>query len=128
MVGTLAIVGSPPFGPFLSEFTVLKGMIDSHRALVAVWYLSALAIVFVAMSAVVIGIVYGRPARDETQPEPLREGGWPDPPRRGGWAGESWWSVLPPLLLGVAVLVLGLYLPQGLCDFLHRAAQAVGAE
>jgi hydrogenase-4 component F len=128
MVGTLAIVGSPPFAPFLSEFTVLKGMIDGHRILVAVWYLLALATVFVAMSAAVIPMVYGAPMSRVVLPELPRDLRPRDPPR--GWllAGESLWSVGPPLLLGLAVLVLGLYLPQRLCDFLHRAACAVGAE
>ena len=128
IVGTLAIVGSPPFGPFLSEFAVLKGMIDGHHMLVAVWYLLALATVFVGMSAVVIPIVYGEPASREALPEMQRDRRPRDPPRGWRLASESLWSVVPPLLLGLAVLVLGLYLPQELCDFLHRAALAVGAE
>ncbi|NLZ00497.1 MAG: hypothetical protein GXY25_08165, partial [Pirellulaceae bacterium] len=41
---------------------------------------------------------------------------------------EPLWSAVPPLLLAAAVLVLGVYVPQPLSDFLHRAALAVGAE
>jgi len=41
LAGFLAIVGSPPFGPFLSELTILKGMFDAGRPLVALAYLSA---------------------------------------------------------------------------------------
>jgi len=126
MVGTLAIIGSPPFGPFISELTVLKGMVDHDRILIAVWYLLALATVFVAMTAVVIPIVYGEPDGDNISSQSdVRARSL-----RRGWrlAGESWWSVAPPLLLGLAVLALGVYLPPGLSDFLHRAALAVGAE
>ena len=36
LAGFLAIVGSPPFGPFLSELTILKGVLDAGRPLVAV--------------------------------------------------------------------------------------------
>jgi hypothetical protein len=79
------------------------------------------------MSAAVIPIVYGQPVRSaagsESEPAARRRA-------RRGWslAGESWWSVVPPLLLAVAVLVLGLYLPPELRDVLQRAASAVGAE
>jgi len=128
LVGTLAIVGSPPFAPFLSEFAVLKGMIDGDRILVAVWYLATLATVFVAMSAVVIPMVYGTPTSRGAGGELPRELLASAPRRRWTLAGESLWSVVPPLLLGVAVFVLGLYVPSGLCDLLHRAACAVGAE
>jgi NADH:ubiquinone oxidoreductase subunit 5 (subunit L)/multisubunit Na+/H+ antiporter MnhA subunit len=61
IVGLLAITGSPPFGAFASEFAVLKGAIDAGRIVVAVFYLAALSIVFVGMSAVVLPIVYGTP-------------------------------------------------------------------
>ena len=33
LAGFLAIVGSPPFGPFLSELTILKGVLDAGRPL-----------------------------------------------------------------------------------------------
>ncbi len=61
LAGFLAIVGSPPFGPFLSELTILKGMLDAGRPLVAVAYLSALAIVFVGMATIFLRMAYGPP-------------------------------------------------------------------
>lgn len=39
MAGFLAITGSPPFGPFLSEVTILKAALDQGRGGVAVAYL-----------------------------------------------------------------------------------------
>jgi len=119
-VGVLAIAGSPPFGTFLSEFAVLKGMIDSHRLLVAFFYLLALAIVFVAMSAALIPFVFGKPLKNA---DPRPAGG---PTDRSG--AEPLWSLLPPLLLALVALVLGLYVPPELSDLLHRAALALGAE
>ena len=116
IVGLLAIAGSPPFGTFLSELAILKGMIDAERYLVAVFYLGALSIVFVGMSAVILPMVF-TPASEEV-PE-TKDG----PPRFG----EAWWSLVPPLVLAVVALGLGLYLPQPLTNLLHQAASAVGA-
>ena len=52
LAGFLAIVGSPPFGPFLSELTILKGVLDAGHPAAAVIYLLALAIVFVGMATI----------------------------------------------------------------------------
>ena len=128
IVGTLAITGSPPFGTFLSEFAILKGMLDGSRYLVAVFYLFALATVFLAMLATVIPIVYGKPSAGDV-PGPAADRRLPfESSPRSASAGEPLWSVATPVLLALAVLVLGLYLPPGLSDLLHRAAAAVGAE
>ncbi len=125
IIGLLAITGSPPFGAFLSEFAVLKGILDAGRPVVAVFYLAALSIVFVGMSAAILPIVYGVAPK----PEPGK-GACPlsAPVPTPGVALETWWSLAPPLLLAVAALVLGLYLPHALTDLLHGAASAVGAE
>ena len=61
LAGFLAIVGSPPFGPFLSELTILKGVLDAGRPLVAAAYLSALAVVFVGMATIFLRMAYGLP-------------------------------------------------------------------
>jgi hydrogenase-4 component F len=118
LAGFLAIVGSPPFGLFLSELTILKGMLDAGRPLVAVVYLSALAIVFVGMATIFLHMAYGPP------PGPLCGDGSPASPaaRR-----EPLWSIAPVTALGLAVLMLGVYLPPRLTDLLHQAAAALGA-
>ncbi len=79
------------------------------------------------MAAIVIPMVYGKPPRSESPAEAS------EPPAAGARPGarspaEPLWSAVPPLLLAAAVLVLGVYVPQPLSDFLHRAAIAVGAE
>src|SRR5260370_9221057 len=48
VLGFLAITGSPPFGPFLSEFTILKAALDQGRSFVAIAYLVLLAIIVAA--------------------------------------------------------------------------------
>jgi hydrogenase-4 component F len=118
LLGFLAIVGSPPFGPFLSELQILKGMFDAGRPVVAVAYLSALAIVFVGMATISLRMVYGPP------PGSLAGEQLSDCPtmRR-----EPLWSIAPGIALGFAVFTLGVYVPPQLTDLLHQAAAALGA-
>ncbi len=129
IVGMLAITGSPPFGPFLSELVILKSMIDDNRFVVAVFYLLALATILISMSAIVIAMVYGKPLTPNS-PEPASAS--PDASETARTSRRSRtepaWSVLPPLLLGLAVLLLGLYVPPELSQLLHDAAKTLGAE
>jgi hydrogenase-4 component F len=120
LAGFLAIVGSPPFGPFLSELTILKGILDAGRPAVAVGYLLALAIAFVGMATIFLHMAYGPPpaslgadrlpscATTTTRREPL-------------------WSIAPAMALGLAVLVLGVYVPPRVTHLLHQAIAALGA-
>ena len=39
LAGFIAITGSPPFGPFVSEFTILRGAFEAHRIVPAALYL-----------------------------------------------------------------------------------------
>ncbi len=107
--GFLALTGSPPFGPFLSEFTILKAALEADRPLVAVLYLVFLALIFVGMATIVLRMVQG-PA-----------GFLPGEAKR-----ERWWAILPPALLGLGVLVLGLYVPPVLQQVLENAGHTLG--
>jgi hydrogenase-4 component F len=112
VAGFLAICGSPPFGPFLSELTILQGAIAGGQYVSAALYLAALAVVFVGMATIVLRMAYGKPDGGDA-PAPVR---------------EPLWSVLPPIVLGLCVLVLGVYVPPPLSDLLHRAAAVLGVE
>lgn len=108
MGGFLAIVGSPPFGLFVSEFTILKGLFAAGSFIPAVIYLCALAVIFVGMSVPVLRMVQGPKPRDIVrEPEPLS-------------------SVLPPAILCLAVLILGVFVPDWLVTSLTRAAAVLG--
>jgi hydrogenase-4 component F len=124
LAGFLAIVGSPPFGPFLSELAILKGVLDAGRPAAAVIYLLALAIVFVGMATVFLRMAYGPPPRSFAASElsEVSEGRRQPTARR-----EPFWSIAPPAALGLAVLVLGVYLPPQLAELLQKAALALGA-
>jgi hydrogenase-4 component F len=118
VAGFLAITGSPPFGTFLSELIILKSAIDQGRFVIAAAYLSLLCIIFVAMATAVLSMVQGNP---ESIPAGDRS------PQTSSFFGESPLAVIPPLMLGAAVLVLGIYIPPFLKQVLEQAARAIGA-
>jgi hydrogenase-4 component F len=110
--GFLALCGSPPFGLFLSEFTILKGALDAGRWTVAGIYLVLLTLVFIGMSSLVLPMVQGKPEADGEN--------------RPGHKKERLWTVLSPILLLVAILVLGLIVPGPLRALLEAAARVAG--
>jgi hydrogenase-4 component F len=123
LAGFLAIVGSPPFGPFLSELTILKGVLDAGRPAVAVAYLLALAIVFIGMATICLRMAYGPPpASLATSTGASSVNGCTESAARR----EPLWSVAPVAALGLAVLTLGVYLPPRLMDVLQQAAATLG--
>ncbi len=127
VAGFFAITGSPPFGTFMSELVILKSALDQGRTVVAVAYLAILCVVFVGMGAIVLRMAQGMPRESAENSSGLREGAarlalspWP--------GGESGLSFFPPMLLGAAALLLGLYVPPPLWRILGEAAQAVGVQ
>lgn len=108
VVGLFAVTGSPPFGLFMSEFTLLRAAVETGHAWIAAFMLLMLAIIFVGMAALVFGMALGQP---EPGTAPVR---------------ESPWLVAGPLALAATVLMLGVYIPGPLHDILARAAAALG--
>ena len=108
LAGLFAITGSPPFGTFASEFTMLKEAFAQGRTVVGIVALAALAVAFAGMSKAFLGMALGRP------PEEV-------PAQRE--AAAAVWPALA--LLGVS-LGLGLWIPQGLQAALEHAARLLG--
>jgi hydrogenase-4 component F len=106
VAGFLAITGSPPFGTFVSEFTILRASLDQGRWVVAGLYMLFLVLVFVGMSAIVLRMALGKSDRTRT-PEPLT-------------------TIVSPLAFALVAVLLGVYLPAPLADKLHQAAQLLG--
>jgi hydrogenase-4 component F len=110
LAGFLAITGSPPFSPFFSEFAILNGAFGEGRFVVGGLFLALLAVIFVGMATTVLAVVQGDPG---------------DAPRVPN-SGDSWLTAAPPLALMALVLLLGLFLPEGLRDLFGAAARLVG--
>jgi hydrogenase-4 component F len=109
ILGLFAITGSPPFGPFLSELTILRGILDQGHPLVATAFLVLLAVIFVGMAGVILGMAQGLPPAGVSERR-----------RR-----ESFSAVAPAIALAAAVLVIGVYVPPPLRGVLERAARTL---
>jgi len=110
IAGFFAITGIPPFGIFLSEFTIVKSMIEQGKIGIAVAFLAILALIFIGMAIAFLNMAQGRKNDD------LKIKGNPD----------TAIAVLPPLALGVLTLVLGLYVPPVISNLLHDVAVRMG--
>jgi hydrogenase-4 component F len=108
LLGFLAATGAPPFGPFLSELTILRAAVADERFGVAAAFLGLLLLAFVGMGATVLAVVQGEPPEGRAAP-----------------AGERVQKLAPIALLLALVLVLGLWVPQPLEAALWSAARSL---
>ncbi|MDR3074021.1 MAG: NADH dehydrogenase FAD-containing subunit [Deltaproteobacteria bacterium] len=113
----LAIAGTPPFGVFTSEFTVLRGLMQKDHIFVALAALLFLGIIFVGMATSCLHMIQGLPPRDMAT---ASDGPHP------GLVREIPVTVVTPALLLCASLVLGLYRPDWLNALINSAASAIG--
>lgn len=105
LAGFLAITGSPPFGPFISEFAILNGAFATGRFVTAGLFLALLLLVFIGMGATVLTVVQGRSPAN-VQNTPYRDG---------------FLTAAPVVILMVMVLLIGLYIPAPLVTMLKDA-------
>lgn len=110
LAGFFAITGSPPFGPFVSELSILTAAVDERRYVVAALYLSLLAVIFIGMGSTVLAVVQGTPPED---PE-------------GRSFRESPFKTLPIVASLALVVMMGIWIPEWVSDLLHAAARLLG--
>ncbi len=107
LAGFFAITGSPPFGPFISELTILSAALGAGKYLVAGLFLLLLGVVFVGMGATVMAVVQGTPS-EQTPPNGSR---------------DRFATTAPIFVFLAVILVLGCWIPGPLDRSLHQAAQ-----
>jgi len=105
LAGFFAITGSPPFGLFISEFTILRAAIAGGHVGVAITFLTLLFIIFVGMSATVLSIVQGEPSQKALSSKHK----------------EGFTTVAPIMAFLGLVLILGVYVPPSLSAALSKA-------
>jgi hydrogenase-4 component F len=105
MLGALAILGTPPFGVFASEFLILTTAMREHPWATPILLL-ALGVAFGAIFSRVQPMVFGEPA--DTRP-------LPHPP-----------ALLPVFAHLTLVLMLGLWIPPALAQWYRLAAALIG--
>jgi hydrogenase-4 component F len=102
MLGTLSILGSPPFGLFLSELTIVRAGFAHSSPWLPIALVLLLVIAFVAFARRTAGMVFGEEDSHA-------------PPIRPYLTGEQRTLAGLPLVAGLAaLLVLGLWIPTGL--------------
>jgi hydrogenase-4 component F len=104
MLGSLAILGMPPFGVFASEFLIITTAMHEHPWATP-FLLIALGVAFAAIFTRVQEMVFG-----ETTGQRL-----PHPP-----------ALIPVFVHLALVLLLGLYIPPYLADWYRQAARLIG--
>jgi hydrogenase-4 component F len=108
VVGLFAASGSPPFGPFVSEFVILRAVLSRGYLLLGLAVIGLLLLVFAGMAKSILGAVYGE------APAGVRR------------EVEDTWVLAGPAALAAALLALGLYLPPGVSRAVLQAATAMG--
>jgi hydrogenase-4 component F len=106
LLGFLAITGSPPFSPFISEFTILQGVFSGGYYVSGGFFLFFLAVIFIGMGSTVLSVVFGTPL-DRKGDENYR---------------ETFATTGVPLIMLLIVLVLGVYLPEPVRHICAEAA------
>ncbi|HEY7262337.1 MAG TPA: proton-conducting transporter membrane subunit [Trebonia sp.] len=113
LLASFAVLGSPPFGVFLSELTIVRAGFARGSPVFPLLLLALLGVAFFAFARTITAMVTG----DPPQPEPA------SPYRRRATVAVT----VAPLLLGLAVLlVLGLWIPAGLDATITHSAAVIG--
>ena len=107
LTGFLAITGSPPFGPFISEFTILTGAMTGRHFVAATLFVAFLGIIFVGMGSTVLAVVNG----------PVSAAGTTTSFRDG------FWKTAPMLAALAMVVVMGLWIPEAVRGLVAGAAR-----
>ena len=104
LLGSLAILGMPPFGVFTSEFMVLTTAMHEH-SWATPFLLVALGVAFAAIFGKVQPMVFGATTARRL----------PHPP-----------ALIPVFVHLAIVLMLGVYIPPYLVDWYRQAARLIG--
>ncbi|MGO8926687.1 MAG: hydrogenase 4 subunit F [Limisphaerales bacterium] len=109
-LAVIGIAGLPPFGMFLTEFSIVAGGIGAGHILASVLFVAALVTVFAGLLSHVAHLLLGTVEKQAAGPQtPL--------------------SCVAAMALLIAVLmVLSVWLPAPLLELLHQAAAIIGGK
>lgn len=106
--GTLAIVGAPPFAIFIGEFTLLSGAVGTGMYATAAVMIVLLAIVFAGFARHVFPMITGDAGKEIDEH-------------------ISFSRCAPLVVLLASTLILGLFMPDTLRDWLDNIISCMGA-
>ena len=109
LIGFLAITGSPPFGPFVSELTILSGAMSGRHYASAAVFLVCLIVVFLGMGATVLKVVQGPPTS----------------PAGTAQFRDSFWKTAPMLVALALVVMMGIWIPDAVFELVRGASRTL---
>ncbi|MGB8277476.1 MAG: proton-conducting transporter membrane subunit [Methylovirgula sp.] len=107
--GAIAITGAPPFGLFLSEFTIMRAGLKPFFSWAVYAMVVLLIVIFIGFMNHFRSMYYGQPNGAAVVPQT----------RPGAWCVAPMWMAFVPLL------ILGLWWPIGIWDYLISIADAL---
>jgi hydrogenase-4 component F len=108
IAGLLSITAFPPFSTFLSEFLIIKTIFAQNSAVIAAAILFFLTVILFGMFVPIFRMSFGAPGGKTSVLK------------------KSVWDYLPQIILLVAALILGLFIPSSLKELLRAAALVAG--
>jgi hydrogenase-4 component F len=110
LLAAVMVTGSPPFGPFFSEMTILRaGFAGPHTGAIAA-FLACLVLLFCGLFYQVGRLVLGEKGDGARKA--------PDPERFDA-------ATATTIVVAALAVVSAFYLPEGLLDLIHAAARVV---
>jgi hydrogenase-4 component F len=132
LAGAVAITGAPPFGLFLSEFTLMRAGLATPNAWAVIVLLILLIVIFIGflnhfrlMYFVAPG-AHPQPNAQQVAESDTGEGSPALPATIAVSVQPSLWMTLPMWLALLPVLILGLWWPPGLWHFFETVAADLG--
>jgi hydrogenase-4 component F len=117
LLGSFAVLGSPPFGLFLSELTIVRAGFAGASPVLPLLLLLLLAVAFIAFARTTTGMATGEPARS------LAGSGRASPYQ----SRAANLTAVAPVTVGLAaLLVLGLWIPGGLSTAITHSIGVLG--
>lgn len=108
LLATLAVTGTPPFSIFQSEFLTLSAGFAAGRAGAAALFIAGVVAIFAGFLVRMARMNLGQPPHGTLGP-----------------AREDPWKLTAMVLVAVAVIVMGVWLPQPLFQLVERSAQII---
>ncbi|HON09002.1 MAG TPA: proton-conducting transporter membrane subunit, partial [Verrucomicrobiota bacterium] len=103
LLGFLSISGSPPFGIFVSELTIIKAGFEQGRHIIAIITLVLLSFIFIGMATAFLNMTNGKTPTEK--PLKLKPA-----------------MIYPPVVLLICSLILGFYIPLPLKEIIKNIA------
>jgi hydrogenase-4 component F len=108
LVGTLALLGFPPFGSFFGELLILSALVSGGHLLVFSSFCVLITMTFVATGRTIFPMVWGAARRAPT------------------WPRQTFLSTWPKIAFLAVLVALGVYIPPPVNDLIMEVAVSLG--